>query len=503
MWRTVAEVRFRQNCVMLVSDYCCIALWVEVHRLVARCSGEGLRYAVVLAGAFWWFFPERCLGGSGGGSPKTGLQVLPRSALCSFRATVVLPLWFEVCRLVGLRSGEVLPGWLLALLVEVALLFVSELLDYVGGTLCVPMVQVVCIVSRALRALADGGLCRSVSRGHDTIASSEEDAITGRENVVLWMSVASTAIGRPVAIGSRSTLPPDSVLADDVLPIGLLEYVAQPSVAILSGHIQPPLIIGTEPAPLPRERSHSFEQPRSLVPTHHVATPSDFITEWATMKKELHDLRRQIDPRKVADISIPSFQYLGVPPQSELPVYRRGPIQPGYNTTVEEALRSAYQALEAQRRSKKKKAQTETGEPDLEDLISAVSLLFNEDSNISSPEAETAGPELEDLISAVNRLFSEDDISQSQAAAPSAPVATIKRQLLGFGEEIENMNPLVLRQVLSTYRTRDPKLKPYQDLVMLLAKQFRKLIYIHTPRSQNILADVLASLASPDSLEGL
>ncbi|MQM21287.1 hypothetical protein Taro_054325 [Colocasia esculenta] len=31
---------------------------------------------------------------------------------------------------------------------------------------------------------------------------------------------------------------------------------------------------------------------------------------------------------------------------------------------------------------------------------------------------------------------------------------------------------------------------------MLLAKQFCKLIYIHTPRSQNILADALASLAS-------
>ncbi|MQM12750.1 hypothetical protein Taro_045670, partial [Colocasia esculenta] len=30
--------------------------------------------------------------------------VLVRSALCSFRVTVVLPLWFEVCRLVGLHS---------------------------------------------------------------------------------------------------------------------------------------------------------------------------------------------------------------------------------------------------------------------------------------------------------------------------------------------------------------------------------------------------------------
>ncbi|MQM20699.1 hypothetical protein Taro_053724, partial [Colocasia esculenta] len=31
-------------------------------------------------------------------------EVLPRSAPCLFRATVVLPLWFEVCRLVGLHS---------------------------------------------------------------------------------------------------------------------------------------------------------------------------------------------------------------------------------------------------------------------------------------------------------------------------------------------------------------------------------------------------------------
>ncbi|MQM13434.1 hypothetical protein Taro_046359 [Colocasia esculenta] len=120
---------------------------------------QGLRYAVVLAGAFWRVFPEWCLGGSGGGSPRTCLRcfcssaccgvlseglcrlviwvvrscegsskdrplsfladVLPRSALCSFRATVVLLLWFEVCRLVGLRSGEVLPGCLLAHLVVV------------------------------------------------------------------------------------------------------------------------------------------------------------------------------------------------------------------------------------------------------------------------------------------------------------------------------------------------------------------------------------------------
>ncbi|MQL79201.1 hypothetical protein Taro_011638, partial [Colocasia esculenta] len=53
------------------------------------------------------------------------------------------------------------------------------------------------------------------------------------------------------------------------------------------------------------------------------ALPLGLLEEWTNMKKELHDLRRQVDPRKIADISLPSFQYLRVPPQSELPVYRR------------------------------------------------------------------------------------------------------------------------------------------------------------------------------------
>src|SRR5262249_378174 len=55
---------------------------------------------------------------------------------------------------------------------------------------------------------------------------------------------------------------------------------------------------------------------------------------------------------------------------------------------------------------------------------------------------------------------------------------------------------LVLRQVLSKYRIRDPRLKLYRKLVKAIIKEFRKLTYVHTPRSQNILADSLASLAS-------
>ncbi|MQM08173.1 hypothetical protein Taro_041026 [Colocasia esculenta] len=48
-------------------------------------GSEGLRYAasVGLAGAFWRVFPERCLGGSGRGSPRTGLCCFCSSAGCS------------------------------------------------------------------------------------------------------------------------------------------------------------------------------------------------------------------------------------------------------------------------------------------------------------------------------------------------------------------------------------------------------------------------------------
>src|SRR5262249_2341334 len=55
---------------------------------------------------------------------------------------------------------------------------------------------------------------------------------------------------------------------------------------------------------------------------------------------------------------------------------------------------------------------------------------------------------------------------------------------------------LVLRQVLSKYRTRDPRFKLYRKLVKAVVKEFRKLTYVHTPRTQNVLADSLASLAS-------
>ncbi|MQL86801.1 hypothetical protein Taro_019337 [Colocasia esculenta] len=79
----LVEVRFPQNCVVLVSGCCGIALWLRpllsgwlpmrcprgLFWLVSAscCATSGLRYAaVVLAVAFWWVFPKRRLGGSSG-----------------------------------------------------------------------------------------------------------------------------------------------------------------------------------------------------------------------------------------------------------------------------------------------------------------------------------------------------------------------------------------------------------------------------------------------------
>ncbi|MQM11235.1 hypothetical protein Taro_044142 [Colocasia esculenta] len=100
----LAGVRSPQDCVVPVSGFCCAALkakdcfvLVSAVAVLPQSLRTGLR------------------------SPLSVLaEVLPRSAMRLFRATVVLPLWFDVCRLVGLRSGEVLPEQLLALLVESA-----------------------------------------------------------------------------------------------------------------------------------------------------------------------------------------------------------------------------------------------------------------------------------------------------------------------------------------------------------------------------------------------
>ncbi|MQL97264.1 hypothetical protein Taro_029952, partial [Colocasia esculenta] len=140
----LVEVRFPQNCVMLVSGCCYVALWVEVHRLVAQCSGEGLRYVVGLAGAFWQVFPERCLDGSGGGSPRMALGAFgggsPQSCFVLFCHGVVR---------LAVRLA-------VALVSSPCCSFLSFLAALVG--LRVPVARMVCFVSRALRALPDGGL---------------------------------------------------------------------------------------------------------------------------------------------------------------------------------------------------------------------------------------------------------------------------------------------------------------------------------------------------------
>ncbi|MQL96770.1 hypothetical protein Taro_029450 [Colocasia esculenta] len=110
------------------------------------------------------FFPGSPFVASGGGSSQE-CYVFVLGHRC-------VALWFEVCRLVGLRSGEVLPGRLLALLVEVLpkaasccfgcccslSLYRDELFSTVLVGLRVPVARMVCFISRAMRALPDGCL---------------------------------------------------------------------------------------------------------------------------------------------------------------------------------------------------------------------------------------------------------------------------------------------------------------------------------------------------------
>ncbi|MQL81984.1 hypothetical protein Taro_014427 [Colocasia esculenta] len=55
------EVRFPQNGVVLVSGFCCIALWVEVHRLVACVLFYWLDYCVQSACLPWVKASLRCV----------------------------------------------------------------------------------------------------------------------------------------------------------------------------------------------------------------------------------------------------------------------------------------------------------------------------------------------------------------------------------------------------------------------------------------------------------
>ncbi|MQL95356.1 hypothetical protein Taro_028028 [Colocasia esculenta] len=60
----------------------------------------GLRCAVGLAGAFWRVFPERCLGGSGGGSPRIDLRFFCSSAYCGILFKILCRWVVGLCILV-------------------------------------------------------------------------------------------------------------------------------------------------------------------------------------------------------------------------------------------------------------------------------------------------------------------------------------------------------------------------------------------------------------------
>ncbi|MQL88073.1 hypothetical protein Taro_020625 [Colocasia esculenta] len=67
---------------------------------IAAVLPQGLRHAVGLDGAFWRFFPERCLGGSGGGSPRT-VCIASVVLLATVFSLMVCVVWsFGLCILV-------------------------------------------------------------------------------------------------------------------------------------------------------------------------------------------------------------------------------------------------------------------------------------------------------------------------------------------------------------------------------------------------------------------
>ncbi|MQL91548.1 hypothetical protein Taro_024159, partial [Colocasia esculenta] len=165
----LAEVRFPQNCVVLISGCCCATLEAEVHRLVALCSGVLLVW-LERSGEFSQngalvVLVEVLLG------PACVASAVLLAIVFSLMATVVLPLWFEVCHLVGgcvLARFPQYDSWRFwgrcgalgrasgCCVGQFVSLVISKFLSCADGTF--PVARMVCFVSRTLRALPDGGL---------------------------------------------------------------------------------------------------------------------------------------------------------------------------------------------------------------------------------------------------------------------------------------------------------------------------------------------------------
>ncbi|MQL88082.1 hypothetical protein Taro_020630 [Colocasia esculenta] len=70
-----------------------------------------------------------------------------------------------------------------------------------------------------------------------------------------------------------------------------------------------------EPRARPTSRASSIYAQPSAEP--------DMMSEWASIKKELQELRKQVNPRQHHDVHMPNFNGLWVPSPSELPKYRK------------------------------------------------------------------------------------------------------------------------------------------------------------------------------------
>ncbi|XP_049387237.1 uncharacterized protein LOC125851492, partial [Solanum stenotomum] len=55
---------------------------------------------------------------------------------------------------------------------------------------------------------------------------------------------------------------------------------------------------------------------------------------------------------------------------------------------------------------------------------------------------------------------------------------------------------LLIHQVQGEWAVKNPKITPYVQYIQKLCKRFRKIEFKHTPRTQNELADALATIAS-------